>query len=259
MCRYLCFDNSFNLNTVSEAKNRTSRFQVNPAFKSVFLPVFVATAGLFSMSYIGYALQAGRLPLLRISNFNLVNFTFTMQLFVLPLSFIGLLFLYACDRNAFRAFFRFRLKSEMDRDSNWQTLGPAVLIGFAIATSLFMAFKVFTNGGAINGTFFKLFPLVILFAFTNAWTEEILGRFLIVAGLHGKLLPVTICWVSAIIFGIPHLFASGLIGVFTSGLLGWFLAKSVFDTKSLGWALLIHFLLDVIVFGAGAMILAGAS
>ena len=45
--------------------------------------------------------------------------------------------------------------------------------------------------------------------------------------------------------------------IITSGFLGWLLAKSVIETKGLGWALLIHFLQDVVIFGAGAMIIAG--
>lgn len=42
-----------------------------------------------------------------------------------------------------------------------------------------------------------------------------------------------------------------------TGTLGWFLAKSMVDTKGMGWAWFIHFLLDVVIFGAGAMIIAG--
>ena len=244
---------------VSESKGRTPGFKASSFFKTVILPIAVGAAGLISMSYVGYALQAGRLPLLTVSDFKLVNFTFTMQLYVLPLSFIGLLFLYIYDRRSFRTFFRFRLKGDPDLQSDWKTLGPAILVAFAVATSLFMALRVFANNGTVNQTFFGLLPLVVLFAFTNAWTEEILSRFVVVAGLHGKLQPVSICWVSAVVFGLPHLLASGIIGVLSSGLLGWFLAKSVIETKSLGWALLIHFLLDVIVFAAGAMIVAGAT
>jgi membrane protease YdiL (CAAX protease family) len=120
-----------------------------------------------------------------------------------------------------------------------------------------MSFGVMAQHGVINGTFFKLVPLVLLFAATNAWTEEILSRFVIVAGLHDQLKPVAICWISAIIFGTPHFFGtpSGVVGAIMAGLLGWVLAKSVLETRSLGWALFIHFLQDVVIFGGGAMII----
>jgi hypothetical protein len=42
-----------------------------------------------------------------------------------------------------------------------------------------------------------------------------------------------------------------------AGLMGWILAKSMIETKALGWALFIHFLQDVVIFGGGAMIIAG--
>jgi len=211
------------------------------------------------MALIGYSLQVGHLSLLTVSKFKLVNFTFTMQLYALPLSLIGVLYLYFYNRNSFHRFFKFQLNSDKEPSSNWKTLGPLVLIGFAIGTSFFMSLNVLANKGTINETFWKLLPLVLLFSFTNAWTEEILSRFVIVGGLSGKLPPMSICWISAVMFGLPHFFSGGLLSVMVSGLLGWLLAKSVIETQSLGWALLIHFLLDIIVFGAGAMILAGSA
>jgi hypothetical protein len=42
-----------------------------------------------------------------------------------------------------------------------------------------------------------------------------------------------------------------------AGLMGWILAKSMIETKALGWALFIHFFQDVVIFGGGAMIIAG--
>ena len=182
-----------------------------------------------------------------------------MQLYVLPISFIGILYLYFYNRNAFHSFFNFQLNIDQQGSSNWKTFGPIVLIVFAIATSVFMSFNVFANNGKMNQTFWKLLPLVLLLSFTNAWTEEILSRFVIVGGLSGKLPAISICRISAVIFGIPHFFSGGLLSVVVSGLLGWLLAKSVIETQSLGWAFLIHFTLDIIVFGAGAMILAGST
>jgi membrane protease YdiL (CAAX protease family) len=78
-----------------------------------------------------------------------------------------------------------------------------------------------------------LLPLVLLFAATNAWSEEIISRFVIVAGLYGKLSPSVICWISAVIFGGPHFFGtpSGIFGVMMAGLMGWILAKSMLEQK----------------------------
>jgi hypothetical protein len=54
-------------------------------------------------------------------------------------------------------------------------------------------------------------------------------------------------------FGTP----SGIFGALMAGLMGWLLARSMLETKSLGWALFIHFLHDLVIFGGGAMIIAG--
>jgi membrane protease YdiL (CAAX protease family) len=246
---------------MSESRNNDSNLKKKISYKEIIPPIAIGSVGLFTMSLIGYLLQEGQLPLLTISKFKIVNFTFTMQIYVLPLSFIGLVFLFFYDKNAFRSFFRFRLKADKPHNSNWQTSGPILAIAFTVGISVLMSFNVIENKGKINNTFFNLLPLVILFSAANAWTEEILSRFVIVAGLFGKLRPATICWISAVIFGLPHFLGtpSGLFGVIMTGLLGWLLAKSVIETKSLAWALLIHFFLDIVIFGAGAMIVAGSA
>jgi membrane protease YdiL (CAAX protease family) len=245
---------------MSASPTNASSLQEHPRGKGIILPIVIGAAGIFMASYIAYLLQTGRMSLLIISTFKVVNFTFTMQLYILPLSFLGLLFLFVYDRSAFRRFFKFRLKTGDDNGSDWQTLGPIIAIAFTMGTVMLMYFNVSANHGTINNTFFNLFPLVVLFAATNAWTEEILSRFVIVAGLFGKIRPGIICWISAVVFGIPHFLGTpnGVFGVVMSGLLGWLLAKSVIETRSLGWALFIHFLQDMVIFGAGAMIVAGS-
>jgi membrane protease YdiL (CAAX protease family) len=124
---------------------------------------------------------------------------------------------------------------------------------------MFMSVSVAAQGGELNGIFLRLLPLVLLLAASNAWTEEIFTRFVIVAGLSGKLSPTAVCWTSALVFGLPHFFGtpSGVVGMAMAGLMGWMLAKSMIETRSMAWALTIHFLQDVVICGGGAMVLAG--
>lgn len=180
-----------------------------------------------------------------------------MQILVLPISFIALGGMYLYNKEAFTRFFRPGLT--LPRDNQWRFLGPILAGLFTIGIALLMSVAVTSQHGRINASFTSLLPLVLLFAATNAWSEEIFSRFVIVAGLDGKINPHTICWISAVIFGVPHFFGtpSGVSGVIMSGLLGWILAKSVIETRGLGWALFIHFLQDLVIFGAGAMIVAG--
>lgn len=231
-----------------------------PAGKRIVLPIAIAAAGVFTVAGSAQLLSKGKLALLNISSYPVINLTYTTQFYGLVVSTLGLIFVFCYYRNSFRKFFRFGLFYPDDSASNWYTLGPAIAVAFTIGSVVMMSFGVSAQNGKMNDHFFRLLPLVFLFSATNAWTEEVISRFVLISGLYGKIKPNAICWISATIFGLPHFFGtpSGVFGVFMSGLLGWILAKSVLETRSMGWALLIHFLQDLVIFGAGAMILAGA-
>lgn len=132
----------------------------------------------------------------------------------------------------------------------WKTLG----LTFSIVISLVTAAIVLIP--AASGAGFTLSPYLIgvavLLAASNAFVEEYLPRFQVVASLAGTVAPGRIAVVSALLFGIPHYLGTPgqLIGVLAAGFLGWFLAKSVLETKGLGWAWFVHFLQDVIIFVA---------
>jgi membrane protease YdiL (CAAX protease family) len=223
------------------------------------IPVIIGASGILTMAFVAYTLQRSMLPMLEVSGNKEINFTFTMQLIGLAVSFLALTLIYLFNAESFRIFFRIKANrnASSEHQSDWSFLGPTLAVAFTVGTTMYMSFGVMAQHGVINETFFKLVPLVLLFAATNAWTEEILSRFVIVSGLHDQLKPVTICWISAIIFGMPHFFGtpSGVFGAIMAGLLGWVLAKSVLETRSLGWASFIHFLQDVVIFGGAAMII----
>lgn len=224
---------------------------------SILIPIIIGVSGLASMTLIAQLLQRGQIPAWKFSEFALVNQTVTIQLMVLPVSFIAMALLRVYNREGFKTFFTSGFGS---RNHDWNTFGPLLAIAFTLGTTLLMTMGVTAEGGAMNEKFLTLLPVVIFVSASNAWSEEIFSRFVIVAGLTGKVNATSICWISAIIFGLPHFFGtpSGVFGVIMSGMLGWLLARSVVQTRGLGWALLIHFLQDVVIFGAGAMILAGA-
>jgi len=212
--------------------------------------------GISLAAAIGWLLDNGTIPTWAIWENKEISLSFTLQVMVLVVSFAAIGFVYFFDKTSLKTFFRLRGSR---KENDWNTLGPIVGIGFTLGTTMYMSFAVTAGHGVINGKFWKLLPLVLLFAATNAWSEEIISRFVIVAGLHGKLSSPVICWISALIFGVPHFFGtpSGIFGAMMAGLMGWLLAKSMIETKALGWALSIHFLQDVVIFGGGAMIIAG--
>ena len=225
----------------------------------IAVPILVSVSGVTIMLLLSRFLQNGTIPVWTIWDNLEVNFTFTMQMLMLPVSFTAVLFIYVYHRPAFITFFTIRIRSTTEEGVDWNLLGPLLAVVFTMGTTMYMFASVAAQDGQVNAVFYRLLPLVFLLAATNAWTEEIFTRFVIVAGLYGKLSPTAVCWISALVFGLPHFFGtpSGVFGVIMAGLMGWLLARSVIATKSMAWALFIHFLQDVVIFGAGAMVIAG--
>jgi membrane protease YdiL (CAAX protease family) len=232
----------------------------SPGVKNIAIPILVGSIGLISMTLIANFLHNGSFPLIEVSPHKIVSHTFTMQIMVLPISFIAVGMMFFYDREKFRKFFRVSLR-QSSATNNWNSYGPVLAIVITLGNALLMSPAVIAEHGVMNPTFIELIPWVVFFSAANAWSEEIFARFVIVAGLDGKINPATICVISGIIFGVPHFFGTpgGFFGVIVTSGLGWILAKSVVETKGLGWAWVIHFLQDVIIFGAGSMIVAGNS
>jgi membrane protease YdiL (CAAX protease family) len=74
----------------------------------------------------------------------------------------------------------------------------------------------------------------------------------LVSPLKGILAPGSIILISATIFGLAHAngMPNGILGMALAGVLGYVLAKSVLETQGFFWAWVIHFLQDVVIFGA---------
>ena len=90
----------------------------------------------------------------------------------------------------------------------------------------------------------------LLFSLTNSFIEESVTRIGVVVTLKGIVKDKTIPLISALIFGVVHYWGNpgGIPGLLAAGFLGWFLAKSIVETKGIYWAWLIHFVQDVIIF-----------
>lgn len=231
-------------------------------------PPAVGLTGLLSMLLVSDILRKGRLPMVSLTGFAELNFTASLQLYILPISFlvIGLIFFY--DRRNFSLFFRpgdTGAKTEplkllgITGEDTWKKVGVVIALILTAGTLVFMTTAVVRTGGVMNLMLLKFLPFILIFSATNAWSEEMFARFTVVAGLAGRLKPRTIFWISAAIFGIPHYFGTpgGPVGVLMAGFLGWLLAKAVYETRGMFWAWFIHFVQDVVIFSANVMILAG--
>lgn len=134
----------------------------------------------------------------------------------------------------------------------WKNLGLNFAIIITGVTAVVIYFQVF-RGHTINLELVPALLLVFVFAITNSFTEEIIYRFSFVAVVNKEgLSPYLAQGLAAVTFGVIHYFGtpSGIPGILMAGFIGWFLAKSMNETKGFFWAWGIHFLQDVIIFFA---------
>jgi len=92
--------------------------------------------------------------------------------------------------------------------------------------------------------------LIVGFALVNSFVEEITFRYTFASIVeHHKLNQYISQALSALIFGAVHYFGvpRGIPGIILAAFLGWFLSKSIHETKGFFWAWVIHFVQDVII------------
>jgi hypothetical protein len=132
---------------------------------------------------------------------------------------------------------------------SWKALGLNFSLIITIVTMVVIFFQVFKKGSLALDIFPGLL-LVVLFASSNSFVEEIIFRFSFVGvGLDTGTRVLIIQGMSALAFGLVHYFGtpSGIPGVLMAGFIGWFLSKSMIETGGFFWAWLIHFLQDVVI------------
>ena len=141
--------------------------------------------------------------------------------------------------------------TKRNKDS-WKKLGRNMAIVISIVTAVAIYFQVIQKG-VIQTLTLASFLSIIMFALTNSFVEETTYRhtFASIVEYHG-LSPHISKVLSALIFGgVHYLGTPGKIpGVLLAGFLGWFLSKSIHETKGFFWAWLIHFAQDVIIMTA---------
>jgi hypothetical protein len=120
---------------------------------------------------------------------------------------------------------------------------------FVSATALFL---IAVNGFPLE-TFVSnwfLIPVGLLVATMNAFNEEFTLRAAPLGELEPMIGKSNSLLVTAFYFGLGHYFGvpSGVLGVLLSGFLGWFLGKSMIETKGFFVAWMVHFITDIPIF-----------
>ena len=137
----------------------------------------------------------------------------------------------------------------MKKPEPWTRIGTIFAIIFAVFTLIFLIGSWgIPPGSGLN--FLIIIPLAVLIATMNAFNEEFTLRAAPLSVLWEKIGKGQALLITTVYFGLGHFYGvpNGVLGVFLSGFLGWFLGKSLLETRGFFWAWLIHFLPDVFIF-----------
>jgi hypothetical protein len=131
----------------------------------------------------------------------------------------------------------------------WSRLAPIAGVLISLGTLLFVWLGARPTGAQFRGAL-PLLPAVLLIAALNAFHETIVYRASLLAGLEPAVGAAAALLMAALWFGAGHYYGvpNGVIGVVMAGFLGWFLGRSVLETRGIVWAWGIHWLQDVVIF-----------
>ncbi len=196
---------------------------------------------------------------LAVSENKYISTQFNFQTIVLLITGISILATYLLNKQSFANYFSFGQISASGNELKWLGIkqgdtwlktGLSLCIVITIVTAIFLYFQLKSinpNWKSLQSGIFW----ILLFSLSNSFGEEMIFRLGIVSPLSEQLAPTTIFIISAVLFGIPHFtgMPNGIIGVTLAGILGFILAKSMYETNGFFWAWVIHFLQDVLIIG----------
>lgn len=182
------------------------------------------------------------------------------QPMLLGITAISLLSTYLLDKSAFLTYFSWGNPGApaesfpffgIKQGDSWIETGLSLGVIITAVTAVFMYLqlrKAGVNWSALRSGIFW----ILLWSLSNAFGEEMVFRLGLVAPLGSVLAPASIYMISAILFGVPHYagMPNGIAGVIMAGILGYVLAKSMYETQGMVWAWSIHFLQDVVIIGS---------
>lgn len=93
-------------------------------------------------------------------------------------------------------------------------------------------------------------PLILVLALANSFCEGLIFRSAIMATLKHELPKNQLIFVAALFFGISHYYGApgGSLGVLMSGMLGWYMCRSMYETKGFVSSWIIHVMQDIVIF-----------
>ena len=137
----------------------------------------------------------------------------------------------------------------MKKPESWTRIGTIFAITFATVTFIYL---MLSSTPSLDATIkaLPLIPAALLIAVIIAFNEEFTLRAAPISELLSAVGKKQALVITTVLFGLGHFYGipSGLLGVLLASFLGWFLGKSLLETKGFIWAWLIHFLPDAFIF-----------
>jgi len=136
----------------------------------------------------------------------------------------------------------------MKKPEPWSKIGSIFTAVFVIVTFIFLLGSWEVPDPLPN--LLVILPVAMLIATMNAFNEEFTLRAAPLSVLWERIGKEQALLLTTVYFGLGHFYGvpSGIIGVILAGFLGWFLGKSLLETKGFFWAWIAHFLTDVVIF-----------
>jgi len=136
----------------------------------------------------------------------------------------------------------------MKKPEPWSKIGSIFVAVFVIATLIFLLGSWEIPDPLPN--LLVILPIAMIIATMNAFNEEFTLRAAPLSVLWKRIGKEQSLLLTTVYFGLGHFYGvpSGVIGVILAGFLGWFLGKSLLETKGFFWAWIAHFLTDVVIF-----------
>jgi hypothetical protein len=137
----------------------------------------------------------------------------------------------------------------MKKTEPWTRIGTIFAVIFASVTLLYLTLASPPTLNSIEKAL-PLIPVALLIATINSFNEEFTLRAAPLSELWTTIGKQQALMITTLFFGLGHFYGvpSGILGVLLSSFLGWFLGKSMLETKGFFWAWLIHFLPDAFIF-----------
>jgi membrane protease YdiL (CAAX protease family) len=140
------------------------------------------------------------------------------------------------------------------RTTTWPRLGIIVIVLVGAYLLVHLAVARHPSSAAV-ATLLAYAPVVVVAAAVNTFCEEFLFRNSLIPPLLPALGKPQTLWLTSLRFGIGHYYGnpSGLLGVAGATIFGFVLARSMIETGGSGWAWMIHFAEDIVIFALIAL------